>query len=59
MSDTAAGARGFLLKDVTAARLVEGVRIVAEGAMLLGPAASQRLIGELASASLSRLLPVS
>lgn len=46
-----AGASGFLLKDVTAARLVEGVRIVAEGAMLLGPAASQRLIGELASAA--------
>lgn len=31
-----AGASGFLLKDVTAERLVEGVRLVADGSMLLG-----------------------
>jgi DNA-binding NarL/FixJ family response regulator len=46
-----AGASGFLLKDVTAARLVEGVRIVADGAMLLGPAASRRLVAEIAAAT--------
>jgi DNA-binding NarL/FixJ family response regulator len=44
-----AGASGFLLKDVTAERLVEGVRLVAEGSMLLGPAVSRRLIADFAS----------
>jgi len=39
-----AGASGFLLKDVTAPRLVEAVRLVAEGSMLLGPAVSRRLV---------------
>ncbi|MCL2543969.1 MAG: response regulator transcription factor [Nocardioidaceae bacterium] len=39
-----AGASGFLLKDVTAERLVEAVRMVADGAMLLAPAASRRLV---------------
>lgn len=43
-----AGASGFLLKDVTADRLVEAVRIVAEGSMLLGPAVSQRLVADFA-----------
>jgi DNA-binding NarL/FixJ family response regulator len=44
-----AGASGFLLKDVTADRLVEGVRLVAEGSMLLGPEASRRLVRDVAS----------
>ena len=44
-----AGASGFLLKDVTAERLVEGVRLVAEGAMLLGPAVSRRLVADFAA----------
>ncbi|WP_203338685.1 response regulator [Nocardioides limicola] len=39
-----AGASGFLLKDVTAERFVEAVRLVAEGAMLLAPAASRSLV---------------
>lgn len=39
-----AGASGFLLKDVTAERLVEAVRLVAEGSMLLAPAVSRRLV---------------
>jgi DNA-binding NarL/FixJ family response regulator len=43
-----AGASGFLLKDVTAARLVDGVRMIAEGSMLLGPAVSQRLVADFA-----------
>lgn len=43
-----AGASGFLLKDVTAERLVEAVRIVAEGSMLLGPAVSRRLVADFA-----------
>lgn len=43
-----AGASGFLLKDVTAERLVEGVRLVADGSMLLGPAVSRRLVADFA-----------
>ncbi|NUU19385.1 response regulator transcription factor [Cellulomonas humilata] len=39
-----AGASGFLLKDVTAARLVEAVRMVADGSMLLGPTVTRRLV---------------
>ncbi|GIG41546.1 response regulator [Cellulomonas phragmiteti] len=41
-----AGASGFLLKDVPAARLVEGVRMVAAGALLLGPRVSRRLLAD-------------
>ncbi|GAA4621981.1 response regulator [Cellulomonas oligotrophica] len=39
-----AGASGFLLKDVTAPRLVEAVRLVADGSMLLGPSVTRRLV---------------
>ncbi|MGC5168211.1 response regulator [Luteimicrobium sp. DT211] len=39
-----AGASGFLLKDVGPERLVEGVRLVAEGSMLLGPGVTTRLV---------------
>ncbi|RKS73464.1 LuxR family two component transcriptional regulator [Actinomadura pelletieri DSM 43383] len=41
-----AGAGGFLLKDVTAERLFDAVRIVAAGEALLAPAVTRRLIGE-------------
>jgi DNA-binding NarL/FixJ family response regulator len=44
----AAGASGFLLKDVTAERLFDAVRIVAAGAALLAPAVTRRLISEFA-----------
>ena len=43
-----AGASGFLLKDVTAERLFEAVRVVAAGDALLAPAVTRRLIGEFA-----------
>ena len=43
-----AGASGFLLKDVTAERLFEGVRIVAAGEALLAPGVTRRLISEFA-----------
>jgi DNA-binding NarL/FixJ family response regulator len=43
-----AGASGFLLKDVTAERLFEAVRVVAAGEALLSPAVTRRLISEFA-----------
>ena len=44
-----AGASGFLLKDVTAERLFEAVRVIATGDALLAPAITRRLIGEFAA----------
>jgi DNA-binding NarL/FixJ family response regulator len=43
-----AGASGFLLKDVTAERLFDAVRVIAAGEALLAPAITKRLIGEFA-----------
>jgi len=43
-----AGASGFLLKDVTGARLIDGVRLVADGSMLLGPRVTRRLVDDFA-----------
>ena len=43
-----AGASGFLLKDVTAERLFDAVRVVNAGEALLAPAVTRRLIGEFA-----------
>ena len=43
-----AGASGFLLKDVTAERLFDAVRVVAAGDALLAPAITRRLIGAFA-----------
>jgi DNA-binding NarL/FixJ family response regulator len=43
-----AGASGFLLKDVTAERLFEAVRVVAAGEALLAPNVTRRLIAEFA-----------
>jgi DNA-binding NarL/FixJ family response regulator len=44
-----AGASGFLLKDVTAERLFEAVRVVAAGEALLAPTVTRRLIAEFAA----------
>jgi DNA-binding NarL/FixJ family response regulator len=44
----AAGASGFLLKDATAERLFDAVRVVAAGEALLAPTVTRRLIGEFA-----------
>jgi DNA-binding NarL/FixJ family response regulator len=44
----AAGASGFLLKDVTPGALFDAVRVVAGGDALLAPAITKRLIGEFA-----------
>ncbi len=41
-----AGASGFLLKDASAAELVEAVRVVAAGDALLAPNITKRVIGE-------------
>ena len=43
-----AGASGFLLKDVTAERLFDAVRVVAAGGALLAPTVTRRLIAEFA-----------
>jgi DNA-binding NarL/FixJ family response regulator len=43
-----AGASGFLLKDVTAERLFDAVRVIAGGDALLAPAVTRRLISEFA-----------
>ncbi|GIF47611.1 hypothetical protein Afe04nite_21500 [Asanoa ferruginea] len=42
------GASGFPLKDVTAERLFDAVRVVAAGEALLAPRVTRRLIGEFA-----------
>jgi DNA-binding NarL/FixJ family response regulator len=44
-----AGASGFLLKDVTAERLFDAVRVIAAGDALLAPGVTRRLIGEFAA----------
>jgi DNA-binding NarL/FixJ family response regulator len=43
-----AGASGFLLKDASAAKLAEAVRVVAAGDALLSPGVTRRLIAEFA-----------
>src|SRR5271155_247976 len=43
-----AGASGFLLKDVTAERLFDAVRVVASGEALLAPTVTRRLVSEFA-----------
>ncbi|MET4924619.1 response regulator transcription factor [Streptomyces sp. PSRA5] len=44
-----AGASGFLLKDVYAPELLNGIRVVAGGESVLAPSATRRLIGHYAS----------
>ncbi|AXK34143.1 DNA-binding response regulator [Streptomyces armeniacus] len=44
-----AGASGFLLKDVQAAELLHGIRVVAAGEGVLAPSATRRLIGHYAA----------
>ena len=53
-----AGASGFLLKDVTAERLIEAVRIIAAGDALLAPGVTRRLISEFAQRPTARLQAV-
>jgi DNA-binding NarL/FixJ family response regulator len=61
-----AGASGFLLKDVTAERLFDAVKVVAAGEALLAPSVTRRLVAEFArmrvrrparAAALSALTP--
>jgi DNA-binding NarL/FixJ family response regulator len=44
-----AGASGFLLKDITAERLFDAVRVIAAGEALLAPTITRRLISEFAT----------
>jgi DNA-binding NarL/FixJ family response regulator len=52
-----AGASGFLLKDVTAERLFDAVRVVAAGDALLAPTVTRRLIGAFARLRLAPEAP--
>jgi DNA-binding NarL/FixJ family response regulator len=55
-----AGASGFLLKDVPAEQLVDGIRVVSEGEALLAPSVTKRLIQEFSrSAAAQRSAPAS
>jgi DNA-binding NarL/FixJ family response regulator len=49
-----AGASGFLLKDVPADQLVDGIRLVAKGDALLAPSVTRRLIQEFSRSSRAR-----
>jgi DNA-binding NarL/FixJ family response regulator len=49
-----AGASGFLLKDVPADQLVDGIRLVAQGDALLAPSVTRRLIQEFSRSSRRR-----
>src|SRR5579871_4073225 len=51
------GASGFLLKDVTAERLFDAVRVVAAGDALLAPTVTRRLISEFAQLRASNPTP--
>jgi DNA-binding NarL/FixJ family response regulator len=51
------GASGFLLKDVTAERLFEAVRVIAAGEALLAPTVTRRLISQFASLHSARTSP--
>ncbi|PSL53580.1 LuxR family two component transcriptional regulator [Saccharothrix carnea] len=53
-----AGAGGFLLKDVTAERLFDAVRVVAAGEALLAPTVTRRLISEFTRLRPERDAPV-
>ena len=46
----AAGASGFLLKDVGPEQLVHGIRVVAAGDALLAPSVTRRLLDEMVRA---------
>jgi len=52
-----AGASGFLLKDVTAERLFDAVRVVAAGDALLAPTVTRRLVAEFARMRVRRREP--
>jgi DNA-binding NarL/FixJ family response regulator len=52
-----AGASGFLLKDATAERLFDAVRVVAAGQALLAPTITRRLIAEFARMHVRRRDP--
>lgn len=51
-----AGASGFLLQDVSAPRLVDAVRLVASGSMLLGPNITHQLLREVTPRRAARSL---
>jgi DNA-binding NarL/FixJ family response regulator len=53
-----AGASGFLLKDVTAERLFDAVRVIAAGDALLAPGVTRQLISEFAQRPTAKRQPL-
>jgi DNA-binding NarL/FixJ family response regulator len=53
-----AGASGFLLKDITAERLFDAVRVIAAGDALLAPGVTRRLISEFAQRPTAKPRPI-
>ena len=54
-----AGASGFLLKDATREQIIEGVRAVVRGDMLLAPTVTRRLVERFVRRSVADLRPSS
>jgi DNA-binding NarL/FixJ family response regulator len=52
-----AGASGFLLKDVPAEQLIDGIRVIAAGEALLAPSVTRRLIEDFSRARPAREEP--
>jgi DNA-binding NarL/FixJ family response regulator len=52
-----AGASGFLLKDVPAEQLVDGIKVIARGEALLAPSVTRRLIQEFSRGAVGRSAP--
>jgi DNA-binding NarL/FixJ family response regulator len=51
------GASGFLLKDTKPSELLRAIRLVAEGAVLLSPSVTRRVIGKFATEPSRKLRP--
>ncbi len=50
------GAKGYLLKDVSLAKLTEAIRLVAHGGTMISPVITERLLEEMKTAPLPALL---
>lgn len=53
----AAGASGFLLKDIQPRMLIDSIRVAASGGRVLAPRPSQRLVERVAAAPVAEMVP--